>query len=129
MARLFVVAYLVLLHLFVVAMLYIWSASGGSSAEIDVAALAPLMAPSAQARAICISALCPPLPGLLSSMPAASAPHPAPSKPFRGPPISQSFLSERISMPAAFSASMGHDHRLQQYPVWGSAPRASDPQI
>ena len=50
MARLFVVAYLVLLHLFVVAMLYIWSASGGSSAEIDVAALAPLMAPSAQAR-------------------------------------------------------------------------------
>ena len=50
MARLFVVAYLVLLHLFVVAMLYIWSASGGSSVEIDVAALAPLMAPSAQAR-------------------------------------------------------------------------------
>ena len=52
MARLFVVAYLVLLHLFVVAMLYIWSASGGSSAEIDVAALAPLMAPSAQARRV-----------------------------------------------------------------------------
>ena len=52
MARLFVVAYLVLLHLFVVAMLYIWSASGGSSAEIDVAALAPLMAPSAQARVL-----------------------------------------------------------------------------
>ncbi len=50
MARLFVVAYLVLLHLFVVAMLYIWSAGGGSSAEIDIAALAPLMAPSAQAR-------------------------------------------------------------------------------
>ena len=50
MARLFVVAYLVLLHLLVVAMLYIWSAGGGSSAEIDIAALAPLMAPSAQVR-------------------------------------------------------------------------------
>ena len=50
MARLFVVAYLVLLHVFVVAMLYIWSAGGGSSAEIDIAALAPLMAPSAQVR-------------------------------------------------------------------------------
>ena len=45
-ARLFVVSYLVLLHLFVIAMLYYMSSGGGTTAAVDLAALAPLAAPA-----------------------------------------------------------------------------------
>ena len=51
-ARLFVVSYLLLLHLFVATMLYYYSSSSGAAPELDMTLLAgPLAVPAAAAAA------------------------------------------------------------------------------